>query len=403
MTSISGLKYLYEVLIEKTDPEAVEQMDLDELFGAMKEIDDVKLIIVGQDSYPDPEKVTPMAFSYRRGQAATGSVKEILLAALKGQDSHEHIDLVDGYLGSWRDQGVLLLNSNGIAVVELIKALLKASGNICGILLGNEAQKLSHLFKVSFSWNHPSRKSTINNDPADPRHWNHTDVFWKANEHITKIGRCPINWATAIGNTTLWIFTDGGYSATKKEGCAGFAIFSSIQSYLGHKVECGPKIKTNNIAELRGIIMALETVFEYTMGKVIVVSDSEYSIKSITEWHYARLKAANKTELEKLDAEMEEVLAKNARKRSTKSTTKKAEKATVKNASGKPVMNLELIEYAIKLTEEIKCKYIHTRGHQPEPVDGTARERFIWRGNDFIDSLVNYSSTVTATTATKYY
>lgn len=398
---MNNLKYLYEVLIEKVDRNAVDQMDLNELFGTMTEIDDIKIIIVGQDSYPDPEKVTPMAFSYRRGQAATGSVKEILLAALKGKDDHDQtIQLIDGYLGSWRDQGVLLLNSNGIAVCELIKALVKGSKGLCGILLGNEAQKLSHLFNVSFSWNHPSRKSVINNDPGDPRHWNHTDVFWKANEYITSIGRCPINWASAIGHTTLWVFTDGGHSKAKGEGCAGHAIFSSIQSYLGHKVIRGPKLNTNNVAELQAIIMALETVFEYTLGKVIIVSDSEYCIKSITEWHYARLKAASKAEVEQIDAEIEAMLAKTSKKKNTKGSKKgstkdssgSSTKKSVKNASGKPVKNLELIEYAIKLTEEIKCKYIHTRGHQPEPVGGTVRERFIWYGNDFVDHLVNYSN-----------
>lgn len=379
---MSNLKYIYEVLIEKVDKDAVEHFDLDELFGAMQTVDDVKVIIIGQDSYPDPEKVTSMAFSYRRGQPATGSVKEIILAALKGKDDHDDrivSSIKDGYLGSWRDQGVLLLNSDSLAVVGLIKHLIKASkGRICGICLGTEAQKLSTLFDTVFCWNHPSRKSTINNNPDDPRHWNHTDVFWRANLHITESGRCPINWATVTGSTTLWVFTDGGYSTKQSEGQSGCAIFNSIQSYLGHSVIRGKDINTNNVAELKAIILGLEIVYEYTMGKVVVVSDSEYSIKSITIWHPQRKLAKSSEELAELDEEIEEILA-----RTTKKKTSKASKTKV-------VKNVELIEYAMKLTEEIKCRYIHIHGHTAEPINGTTRERFLWRGNDFVDKLVGY-------------
>jgi len=349
------LRLIYEVLLEKYMPELSEQMDLDELFGKMTTVHDVKAILVGQDSYPDPEKITAMAFSYRKGQKATGSVKQIILAALKGEDSHEEDNMrfvEDGYLGTWRDQGLLLVNSDGPCVLELIRTIIKASkGRVCGILLGTEAQKLSPLFEVAYNWYHPSRKSTINNDTNDPRHWNHTDVFWRANKHIMSTGRCPINWATVGKHTTLWIFTDGGYGSTKREGASGFAIFNALQTNLGYSSHKGKELSTNNIAELTAIVDALKMVQEYTQGKIMIVSDSEYSIKSITLWYYNWVKKPDLL---------------------------------------KDRLNIGLITEAVRLTELTGAKYKHIHGHQPAPADDSSKAYFLWMGNNFVDKLVGY-------------
>ena len=354
------LRAIYEILLEKDTDGLSEQIDLEELFGAMETIDDVKIILVGQDSYPDPEKITAMAFSYRQGQKPTGSVKEIILAALKGKDFHDdgYLDMMtSGYLGTWRDQGVLLLNSDGPCVHALIKAIVKGSdGRVCGILLGNDASKLAPLFEVSFFWNHPSRKSTINNDPADPRHWNHTDIFWRANDHVLESERMPINWATVTGHNSLFVFTDGGFGKNKKEGSSAYAIFSSLRSHLGSNVVRSTKLSTNNIAELMAIINVLKIVREYKMGSINIISDSKYCINSITIWYNNWL----------LDPEAMK--------------TKK---------------NTKLLGQAVALTEAINSNkqvltYKHQHGHTTEPDDADSKKWFLWYGNDFVDKMAGY-------------
>lgn len=356
--SMRDLRMMYELILDSQDFGLSDQMDLDELFGAMKTIDDVKAILVGQDSYADPAKVTAMAFSYRRGQPPSGSVKEIILAAIKGKDPHDESlleSVSDGYLGSWRDQGLLMVNSDGFGVSELIQNIVRESnGRVCGILLGNEAQKLGNLFKVAFAWNHPSRRSTINNDPSDERHWNHTNVFWKANDYIFETGEMPINWATVANRNTLWCFTDGAYSNKKKEGASAFAMFGGLENYLGGSAKKSKALKTNNVAELTAILDALQYAVKYKAGNVVILSDSEYCIKSITKWYYD----------------------------------------WVDQNRLKEMANVDLISKAVSIVENSKTtiKFKHVRGHQKEPEDPTSKEHFFWAGNNFVDTLINYGT-----------
>lgn len=335
---------------------------LDELFGTMTTTKDVKIIIVGQDSYNDRSKVTGMAFSYPIGMNASDSCLQMILAAIKGKDSHTTIyDDINfhGYLGTWRDQGVLMVNADYPNISKFIETIVaEREDSVCGILIGKVAtDSLGKLFKSSFSWNHPSRRSIINNDPSDPRHWNHCDVFYKANDYLISMGICPVNWASVTGHNTLWIFTDGGYSAKKKRGAAGFVIFSSLQGYLGSWVKETKDYSTNNIAEATAIIQAMKTVKDYKCGKIKIMSDSQYCVKTITEWFVNWVKKG--------------VLDQHK--------------------------NVDLFAEATLLYKDInkrtKCTIIHVRGHQAPPEESASKlEKFFHMGNDYVDRLVNFSS-----------
>ena len=68
---------------------------------------DIKVVIVGQDPYPDKEKATGFAFSYPNGVRPTNSIKNIFRAMVNdGQGSMPQCGNLD-YLSN---QGVLLMN-----------------------------------------------------------------------------------------------------------------------------------------------------------------------------------------------------------------------------------------------------------------------------------------------------
>lgn len=330
--------------------------DLDELFGTMITTNDVRIILIGQDSYNDISKVTAMAFSYPQGMDATDSCLQLILAAIKGKDDHNTvINKYPGYLGPWRDQGVLMVNSDYPRINELLKTIVNENPGVCALFIGEKAaKKFDDLFAVSFQWNHPSRKSVLNNDPSDPRHWNHVDIFWKANDYLIQCNKCPINWLSVAGHNTLWIFTDGGYSAKQKKGSAGFAIFNSLQCYIGSWCKISKDYLTNNVAECSAIIKALEIVKDYKIGKIRIFSDSEYCVKTINIWF----------------------------------------DDWVRNRKLHEKKNVELFKYAVELFKSNKkVKLTHVRGHQPEPAaNASAIEHFMYMGNDYVDRLVNFSN-----------
>ncbi len=79
----------------------------EDIFNAFKELKpiEVKVLIIGQDPYPDTQKAHGMAFSFKHGELpAQYSLKKIF-DCLKGYE------LKTTNLACWREQGVLLLNS----------------------------------------------------------------------------------------------------------------------------------------------------------------------------------------------------------------------------------------------------------------------------------------------------
>jgi len=129
-------------------------------------------------------------------------------------------------------------------------------------------------------------------------------------------------------NTNISIYCDGACSGNPGKAGSGLALYKNGEKpvlYFGNYVKNG----TNNIAELNALNKALELANEIkTNEKVMILSDSKYSIDCISTWAYGWKK---------------------------NNWTKK---------SGE-IKNLELIKNAHNLYEKIKNKIIikHVKGH----------------------------------------
>jgi ribonuclease HI len=165
-----------------------------------------------------------------------------------------------------------------------------------------------------------------------------------------------------------YIFTDGSYkSSTSKSGIGVYITPTgmNIKNLINN-----PAI-TNNICELTSILYSFQIIIENLsdiiksgVNSVTIVSDSEYSIKSITVW------SAN------------------------------WKKNNWKTSTGEPVKNRHIIESILQCMDEIraynsenndiklklKIKLGNIRSHLPE--DKTSDfNNFLWHGNNIADLL----------------
>lgn len=133
------------------------------------------------------------------------------------------------------------------------------------------------------------------------------------------------------------VYTDGACSGNPGPGGAGVVlIFKDEKLVIGKKSK---SLTTNNEQELTAILIALRELSrrldKYSDSQITVnlKSDSEYSIKCITEWYNGYIRRGWRT------------------------------------AAGKPVKNKELIqkiknkEELLKNLYDININYIHVRGH----------------------------------------
>lgn len=177
-----------------------------DLFNAFHKtaFDDVKVVILGQDPYHGPGQAHGLSFSVLPGAKVPPSLKNIYkeLEADLGCVPVSH-----GYLGSWADQGVLLLNSTlsvraGKAnshqnlgwedfTDHVIEMLNERDKPVIFILWGNNARK---------------KKSMITNpkhhiiESAHPSPLSASGGFFgsrpfsRANAYLEADGLEPINW-----------------------------------------------------------------------------------------------------------------------------------------------------------------------------------------------------------------
>lgn len=82
----------------------------DEIFNALDGLkpQDVKVLIIGQDPYPDEAKAHGLAFSYRDGSIPANDSLRNIFHKIKGDLG---IDNTHTNLSVWKEQGVLLLNT----------------------------------------------------------------------------------------------------------------------------------------------------------------------------------------------------------------------------------------------------------------------------------------------------
>lgn len=173
----------------------------------------------------------------------------------------------------------------------------------------------------------------------------------------------------------IYIFTDGAATKNGRENCrASYAYY--ICEY--HPAQFDTTLDVSNIkyanlvplsnipgekyaaSNNRGELMAIMTSLKYIadnktkLANITIVSDSEYSINSITKWAPNWLKDPIKNKL--------------------------SEKK-----------NMDLIKPAIEYLREIRqlnaVSFRHIKSHTKAPVDKASFEWFLWNGNDTADKL----------------
>jgi uracil-DNA glycosylase len=168
-----------------------------DIFNAFKECpyDDLKVVIVGQDPYPQLGVADGIAFSCSNKGKAEKSLQYINKAL--GTD---HTDLK-----YWANQGVLLINTaltvqiNSIGshynlwkpfTSYLFDTINKVKPDTIFVLMGNKAQEWKVLIPncTKIKCSHPASAAYRGGD------WDHNDVFNKVNKELKKQGRVCINW-----------------------------------------------------------------------------------------------------------------------------------------------------------------------------------------------------------------
>lgn len=176
-------------------------------------VQDVKVIIVGQDPYPDFKNGAPvaqgMAFSVPEGVTINPSLQVIfkeLVATVPGFKCPPHGNLI-----KWAQQGVLLLNTclhfqpgapkrskpskiwHGF-IVKALEMIAKHNPSVVVLMFGRIAQEFKNIQGFPDAWlpfcitgGHPSPLNRYNDFLG-------RDYFKKCNEMLIKSGKVPIDW-----------------------------------------------------------------------------------------------------------------------------------------------------------------------------------------------------------------
>lgn len=169
----------------------------------------VKLVIFGQDPYIHPEQAMGLSFSVPRGVKIPPSLKNMYVELSKDIDGF--VTPKHGDLTGWTEQGVLLLNSALTTLQcssnkhqkewrpftnEFIRLFSEKYPDVVYILWGNPAKEKKKIIGkngVFVEGTHPSPLSA--NNPSAPFFGG--KYFSKANEHLKKLGKEPVDWRLA--------------------------------------------------------------------------------------------------------------------------------------------------------------------------------------------------------------
>ena len=177
-----------------------------DIFNALHytDYDKVKVVILGQDPYHGPKQAHGLSFSVLPGVPAPPSLKNIFKEL--NSDLGCYIPN-NGYLKSWADQGVLLLNT--VLTVragtpnshknkgwetftdKVISVLNEREDPVIFILWGNNAIAKK---KLITNKNHFILQSVHPSPLSASRGFFGSKPFSKANEILKSIGKTPIDW-----------------------------------------------------------------------------------------------------------------------------------------------------------------------------------------------------------------
>ncbi len=181
--------------------------NMHDIFNALKytPLNDVRVVIIGQDPYHGPNQAHGLCFSVKRGVEPPPSLKNIYkeMKSDLGITQPEY----HGQLTTWAEDGVLLLNAvltvrAGMAnshkgkgweqFTDRIISIVNESADPCVFLLWGANAKakqtlITNKKHLVLSSAHPSPLSAYNGF-FGCKH------FSKANEFLVKNGRRPVNW-----------------------------------------------------------------------------------------------------------------------------------------------------------------------------------------------------------------
>ncbi len=180
-----------------------------QVFRAIEEIDlnNVKVVILGQDPYHQPNQANGLAFSVNFGMPLPKS----LINIFKELKADLNIDNQNGDLTKWFLQGVLLLNTTltvvkdkplshinfdyNIIIESVFDYLNKYNDFVIFVLWGKVAQKYRHLINIEKHWiiqsPHPSPLSAY-------RGFFGSKPFSKINQLLVERGYLEIDWSNNV-------------------------------------------------------------------------------------------------------------------------------------------------------------------------------------------------------------
>jgi uracil-DNA glycosylase len=173
-------------------------------------VDNIKVVLVGQDPYIRRGEAMGLSFSVPRGVNTPPSLRMIYKCL-------QHCGLIadipsHGDLSGWARQGVLLLNcalttvlgaSNSHADIwktytdGVLRELAAIAPPPVFILLGGFAHAKCDIVGNGtnvLKWGHPSPLNFANKEEKNPKNFIYCDVFTRANGILTARGLPPINW-----------------------------------------------------------------------------------------------------------------------------------------------------------------------------------------------------------------
>lgn len=292
-------------------------------FARMTNLEKIKVVILGQDPYQHKGWAHGLAFSSL--VKVPPSLKNIY-KCLYEQKLIEEIP-PSGNLEPWAKQGVLLLNTalsteldNSGAHLKLWapytkELIIKISNrkNIYDkfpvfILWGNPAKEYKKVINkecLVLEWTHPSNLSRVDFTPCDN--------FTLCNEYLISHSMEPIDWdimrfvrlkeqeilynSLSIADkeellTTAIVFTDGSCNPnnSSKASVAGYSCIFKLGAFDNTIIMGNLNNETYNATNIRAegtaiyqVMIFLSDRLEY-WNRAIIITDSEFWIKSITEW-----------------------------------------------------------------------------------------------------------------------
>lgn len=174
-----------------------------DIFKALEvEPERIRVVILGQDPYPNPAHAMGLSFSVPK---SISSLPTSLRNIFKELEDDLGVSNSSGDLSHWRDQGVLLLNRilttnphsslahAGIGWEEITKRIVEraAEQKAIAVLWGRKAQELASLFPENsvISSSHPSPLSAY-------RGFFGSKPFSKVNSLLEDTNHQPIDWRT---------------------------------------------------------------------------------------------------------------------------------------------------------------------------------------------------------------